>query len=253
MIYEQLLISPNPVLLRMQPARCNLSDCFLCAHCLPEWREVIGLHKKTWKLKKGDFVIREGDPVRGIYFLYAGAVKVFTAWTGQKELILRFAKQGDIVGHRGLGGVDTYPVSARALEDSVVCFISSEFLESTLITNPSLTYRLMHFYATELLKAERRMRALAHQDVRGRIAQALLELAGQFGTDKSQYINLSIKRQDIASYAGTTYETVFKFFTWLIREKIITTSGKKIRINQPDRLAGLVDGSAPANPGAATA
>ncbi len=224
----------------MQDLLCNLSDCFLCQNCIPEWRAVIGLHKKTILFKKGTHIIKAGEKVKGIYFIYTGAVKVYTAWTGQKELILRFSRKGDILGHRGLGRVDTYPISAKTMEDTKVCFISNEFLESTLKTNPSFTYKLMHFYAAELQKAEKRMRDLAHMEVKGRIADALLELSRQFGADSDHYINITIKRQDIASYAGTTYETVFKFFTELIKSKIITTTGKRIRINNPGRLRQFI-------------
>jgi CRP/FNR family transcriptional regulator len=80
------------------------------------------------------------------------------------------------------------------------------------------------------------MRDLAHMEVKGRIADAVLELAEVFGMDQNKTIAASITRQDIASYAGTTYETVFKFFTELTQAKIISTSGKSIKINTPDRL-----------------
>lgn len=220
----------------MQQVSCNLTSCFLCSHCLPEWKEVIAVKKKTVEFKKGKDIFREGEKVKGIYFIYTGSVKVYKQWGGQKQLIIRFAKAGDILGHRGLGGDEVYPITATALEDTRACFITNDFLETTLATNPSFTSRLMHFYATELQKAEKRMRNLAHMEVKGRIADAVLELARVFGQDKNNTIAASITRQDIASYAGTTYETVFKFFTELIQEKIISTSGKTIKINKPNKL-----------------
>lgn len=94
----------------------------------------------------------------------------------------------------------------------------------------------MHFYATELQKAEMRMRDLAHMEVKGRVAEALLELRNIFGVNHDQHIAATITRQDIASYAGTTYETVFKFFNELAEEKIITTNGKSIKINDSELL-----------------
>ncbi len=225
----------------MQAITCNLSNCFLCSFCIPEWKEAIAFRKTTLHIKKGKQLFAEGEKVKGIFFIYSGALKIHKQWIDEKELILRFAKAGDIAGHRGLGGADKYPVSATALEDTKACFITNEFFEALLKTDPALTHRLMNFYVSELQKAEKRMRDLAHMDVRGRIAGALLEIASFFGVDKDKFISVVITRQDIASYSGTTYETVFKFFTDLTQKKIITTSGKSIRINQPELLKRFID------------
>lgn len=220
----------------MQEVTCNVDSCFLCSFCIPAWKEAIALHKKTFQYKKGEEIFREGDPVKGIYFLYTGSVKVYKQWGDQKQLIIRFVKAGDILGHRGLGGIVNYPIGATALEDTRACFITNDFLEATLKTNHELSYKLMHFYATELQKAEKRMRDLAHMEVKGRVAEALLELMNVFGADQEQQIAANITRQDIASYAGTTYETVFKFFNELAADNIITTNGKSIKINDREKL-----------------
>jgi CRP-like cAMP-binding protein len=222
------------------PHTCDLNSCFLCKSCLPEWRELIALKKHTVLFKKGKALFAEKEAVKGIFFMYAGAVKVYKQWTDRKELILRFAKKGDIVGHRGLGGDDTYPIGATALVDTKACFISNEFLEATLKANPYFTYTLMQFYAKELQRAEKRMRNLAHMEVKGRIADALLELSGVFGLDSSGFISVPVTRQDIASYAGTTYETVFKFLGEMSRLKLISGDGKKIRINQAGSLRKFI-------------
>ncbi|HMH23237.1 MAG TPA: Crp/Fnr family transcriptional regulator [Puia sp.] len=224
----------------MQELSCNLTDCFLCKHCIPEWKEAIAVKKSTLHIKRGKQLFSEGEKVNGIFFIYSGSVKVHKKWINEKDLILRFAKAGDIVGHRGLGGVDSFPIAATAMEDTKACFINNEFLEATLKTNLPFTYKLMHFYAAELQNAERRMRNLVHMEVKGRIADALLEIALFFGLTEEKYIAITITRQDIASYAGTTYETIFKFFTELIQSKIISTSGKSIRIDDPERLRQFI-------------
>ena len=224
----------------MRNVPCNLSDCFLCKTCIPDWKAAVALNKTTWLIKKGRVIISEGDPVKGIYFLISGSVKVSKKWGDDKELILRFAGAGDILGYRGLGGEAQYPISATALEDCQVCFIPNTFLEATLKVNHELTYQLMHFYAAELQKAEKRMRDLAHMEVKGRIASALLHIADAFGLDNEQFIAAGITRQDIASYAGTTYETVFKFFAELTDKAIISTNGKRIRIDNSGELKTFI-------------
>jgi CRP-like cAMP-binding protein len=219
---------------------CNLSECFLCSNCNNGWKQLIALKKTTLFFKKGKKIFSEGEKVNGLYFLYAGAVKIHKKWLHRKELIIRFAKKGAVIGHRGLGSTKTYPVSATALEDSYVCYIENEFFETTLENNPSLSYQLMQLYADELEKAELRMRNLALMEVNGRIAGTILELQSIFGIDKNKYINVAVSRQDIAAHAGTIYETVFKLLKTLQKEKTISTSGKKIRVNDPARLRTFI-------------
>ena len=227
----------------MRDSSCNLSSCFLCSHCLPEWKELVAVKKKTFRFRKGEMIFREGEPVNGIYFLYSGAVKVHKQWVDQKELIIRFTREGDILGHRGFGAGEMYPVSATALTESKACFISNNFLETTLKADHGFTYKLMQVYATELQKAETRMRNLALMDVKGRIAGTLLELKETFGVGKDKHISVPVTRQDIASYSGTIYETVFKFLKTLTAEKTVSATGKSIRIHNEKKLQSIVERS----------
>ena len=222
----------------MPKETCNLNDCFLCQNCIKEWKELIAIKKHTYSIKKGKVLFNEGDKVEGIYFMYSGLLKVHMHWLDQKELIIRFAKPDDIVGLRGIGESHKYPISATAISDVKICFIDNHLLETTLKTNPGFTLELMHYYAVELQKTEKRMRNLVHMDVKSRLAEALLDLSHLFSHQENN--DIIVNRQDIASYAGTTYETVFKIFTELINQKIISASGKTIRILQPDKLQALI-------------
>jgi CRP-like cAMP-binding protein len=224
----------------MTEPTCGLDRCFLCRNCIPEWKQIISLRKRTFLIRKGKTLFQLGEEVKGIFFLYSGAVKIHAPWSDGREMILRFASGGDIVGHRSLGDA-SYSITATALEDTTVCFIDNEFFEVSMKANPHLTYKLMHFYAAELQEAERRMRDLTHREVKGRVAGALLDVWRLFGVNADNFIALTLTRQDIAAYAGTTYETVFKLFAELTAAGVITTSGKDIRIDQPEyllRLAG---------------
>ena len=204
-----------------------------------EWKPAIAVHKKNYKVKKGEIIFREGDPVTGIYFVYSGNVKVYKKWDEEKELIIRFAKDGAIFGHRGLGKNNVYPISAAALEPAIVCYMDLAFFEATLKVNTNLTYQLLQFFADELRESERRMRNLAHMPVKGRVAEALIALKNQFGITKEGFINIELSRQDLASYAGATYETVFRMINELVNDKLISLSGKRIHIINEETLTEL--------------
>ena len=212
----------------------------MCTHCQEDWKQLIGVKKQTLLFKKGQTIIREGDEMKGIFFIYEGVAKVAKQWGEEKELILRFGRTGDILGYRGFTEEGIYPISATAVTPLEACYITNDFLETLLKTNPSFTIALLRLYAKELHQAEKRMRDLAHRDVKGRIAQALQELIHLFGLNQEQFLTLPISRQDIASFAGTTYETVFKFFGELAEAGTLSTSGKNLQILQPLALNNFI-------------
>jgi CRP/FNR family transcriptional regulator len=209
---------------------CNLNNCYLCTHCTKDWNPAIAVHKKNFTIKKGQRIFSEGASVTGIYFIFSGKVKVHKRWDKDKEIILRFAKTGDILGHLGLGNEPIYPVSTTAIEPTMVCFIDLSFFESSLHVNPKLTYSLMKFFANELQESEKRMRNLVHMPVKERIALALLTLKKQFGITGTGALNIELTRQDLSSFAAVSYETLFKVTNDFIQNNWIELSGKSIRI-----------------------
>lgn len=220
---------------------CRADSCFMCRNCLKEWQPAIFSGKKNLKLKKGEVLFKEGEPVTGVYFVYSGSVKVYKKWDEDKDLIIRFAKGGAMLGHRGLGNNLIYPISAAALEPSIVCFIDNKLFEATLKTNSEFASQLLHFFAQELCESEKKMRNLVHMPVKNRVADALLHLKDLFGETEAGLINTDLSRQDLASFAGATYETVFRMLNELVKEKLITLSGKSIAITNPRELAKLAN------------
>lgn len=220
---------------------CDLNSCFLCRSSLPEWLPVIGMHKKNISLKKGQHLFQEGEPVTGIYFVYQGNLKVHKKWDKEKELILRFAKGGDIVGHLGLGDHTVYPVSATAIDQVTVCYVDMPFFETTLNVNPQLVIKLMRFFANELQESEKRMRNLAHMSVKGRVAQALISLKNQFGLNEQGFVNIELTRQDLASFTGAVYESLFRTINDFTEKGLINITGKNIAIKNEALLLKMIE------------
>lgn len=216
--------------MKSKKAVCDLKTCFLCRHCEKEWLPAVETNRKNLYFKKGETIFREGDSMKGMFFVIEGSVKVHKKWGADKELIVRFARAGDILGHRGLGNDTEYPVSSTALESVAVCFIDLDFFHASLKMNTAFLFRLMMFFAEELKVSERKMRDLAHMQVRGRVARALISLQEKFGEDAAGNISMPVNRQNFASYVGTTYETVFRVLNEFAGDRIIRMTGNHITI-----------------------
>ncbi|WP_145329229.1 Crp/Fnr family transcriptional regulator [Sphingobacterium siyangense] len=226
----------------MKSKKVNTCDhsCLMCRYVLQDWLGQIDLHRTNIRLKKGEQFITEGQSVRGIYFVQSGLVKVHRN-LGDKETIVRFAKKGDIVGHRGISTEQTvYPISATTLDVTQLCFVELPFFLSTLRINPELSYRLMLFFADELHLSEQKMTNLTQLPVKNRLAWSLLLLYRIFGEENIDgYIGLTLSKKDLSSYVGTTYETVYRMLGELIDLEAIAMDKKNIFIKNFQLLHDL--------------
>lgn len=214
---------------------CLREDCFLCRNISSDWLEIVRLKREVLSFKKGEVIFAEGEQVEGIYFILNGKVKIDMSW-GKRSFIVRLAGDGEILGHRGYGLDNIYPVTATTLEATNVCLISTELFQQLLKTNPDFLFKLTFFYADELKRTERRMKNLAHMPVKGRVAEALILIDHAFGTDNDGYLNYRISRKDLASMAGTVYETVIRMLNQLVDDECIELRDKAIRITNKTKL-----------------
>lgn len=212
---------------------CELNNCFLCKNVLKEWLPALKAHRKTYQFAKGETIFKQDSAVRGIYFINRGKAKVHMKWEKDKELIVRFAGDGDILGHRGYGEELVYPVSATALEASDVCFIDNAFFFSTLKINDDFLFKMMMFFAEELKISEKKMRDIALAHAKERLTKAISQLKGFLGTEDEEGTYLNISKQDLASYIGTTYVTIPKLLNELESEGIVYIDAKKIYLTEP--------------------
>ncbi len=186
--------------------------------------------KKTEiKCKKGQQFIIEGAPVNGLFFVLKGKVKVYRTGINGREQIVRFANEGEIIGHRGFGTEEYYSIGAIALEDTILCYFSKNILQEALKKEPSFTYDLMLFYADELNRSEAKVKTISQMTVRERVVDTLLYIHRKF-SNKNEFLDLPLSRKEYADYAGTTEEQVIRIFSALKKENLIATKGKKICI-----------------------
>ena len=171
----------------------------------------------------------EGAPVNGLFFVLKGKIKVFRTGINGREQIVRFAKEGEIIGHRGFGTEEHYSIGAIALEDTLLCYFSKNNLQEALLSNSKFAYDFMLFYANELNKSESKVKTISQMTVRERVIDTLLYIHRKFGSVRG-FLNLPLSRKEYADYAGTTEEQVIRIFSTLKREKLITANGRRIGI-----------------------
>ena len=205
--------------------------------------ESIGQHKIVNDYKKSSTIFYQGNPPFGIYCVLKGKVKLTKVGNDGKESIVRIAKNGDVLGHRSLFSHENYTSTATTIEDSVICFIDKKFIFELIQTNPQISINLLHKLSLEMGLAEKISTSMAQKNVRQRLAEVLLYLQENFGTQELNRHKLDIRltREELASMIGTAVETVIRVVSDFKNANLIDEEEKHLYILNVEGLRRIID------------
>lgn len=191
--------------------------------------------------RKKDYIFREGEYPKQVFFLNKGKVKTYKANDDGKELIMSLYKEGDFLGFLPMLQSTTYPETAVALEDSIISIIPQKDFFELLHNNPSVASNFLKNLAKELTEKEDQLIDLAYNSVRKRVADALVRLQNRYKEENENNFTISILRDDLASMVGTAKETVIRTLSDFKDEGIIEIKGSKITILEEKKLANMLN------------
>lgn len=178
---------------------------------------------------KGETVMSPGQPTSRLLVVHTGQLKVAHVSADGVEQILRTPGPGDVVGERAfLTG--HHPIDfVVALQDSQMCVFDHAHLAQILATHPDIGMRMLRSLSDRLTSTERLLSAVTGSDVTARIAAYLLDLPGAtVGLEAGAVgVQLPLAKKDIASYLGTTPETLSRRLAALADAGIIELRGRR--------------------------
>ncbi|MCS7177022.1 MAG: Crp/Fnr family transcriptional regulator [Candidatus Kapabacteria bacterium] len=197
--------------------------------------------KGCYFYRRGEIIFREGSYPAGIYCVHQGAVKLYRSDALGNLVIVRLAKQGDLLGYRALLSNEHYTATAEALEDCIVCFIPRPTFFEVLRRNAGLMAAITELLARDLRTAESRLASLAQKTVPQRLAEILLYLRELFGEDESGALKTSMTRRELAELVGTAPETVIRLLSDFQRKGLVSVDHRHIRVLDPVGLAHVAE------------
>ncbi len=196
---------------------------------------------KHFAFKRNDLLYREGSKINGLYCILDGIIKIYKTGTEGKEQIIRFSQKGEIIGFRSVLSNEFACTSAKAIENSTVCFIPSHTLFSIVGSNNNFSLELMKLTCRELGEANKFILNIAQKTVRERLAEILLILNETFETDKDGSLRLVITREEIANLIGTATESVIRLLSEFKSDSIISLHGRKIKLLNIPKLKKMAN------------
>lgn len=195
------------------------------------------------RLAPGQPVFHEGDPVRRVFMLANGSLKVYTLLADGRRQITGFMFPGDFLG---VSIDDEYAFTAEALVPSELWWFTRAAFDRFVEENPKVERELYRLAAHELAAAQSQMVLLGRKTAAERLASfimSLLERQELVAGESRTALDLPMSRLDIADYLGLTKETVSRMLAHLRGRRLIRLASQDcIEILDREGLMEMAEG-----------
>ena len=160
------------------------------------------LSARELRVKKGQFILREGDSTRMIGIVLSGAAQVIREdYYGNRSIMARIEPLQLFGESYAFSGVDVLPVSIVAHEDSHILMVDSQRITSccshACSFHHQMIFNLLHLVSTHNLMLHQKMQITAKRTTRDKLMAYLLIQAKQAGKN---IFTIPYDRQGLADY-----------------------------------------------------
>jgi len=206
----------------------------------PAVRDDLGLLGTRARFRKHDMMFRAGSDGRDVYVLMSGRVKVYALSPVGRAVTLWFCLPGEVFGLAEMARSSPRTVYAEACTDAEVLILPCDRLRARLGSDAATAMLLVDMLSCRLRQLSDAMLNLIADDVNTRVAKLLLRLHARYGRlqESGGYLlDLPLTHQEMADMIGTSRQSVSSAITDLRQRGLLTTTGHRLYLTDPERLA----------------
>jgi len=227
------------------------AGCASCSSRRPGWFCSLGsavladleLATSTISLPAQASLFTQGEDARCLYLICSGYLKLTAGRQDDKQMIVRVAGPGSMLGLYAVLSHGMYEVSAESLTTAQLRPVERDRFLGFLRSHREAQMRAVQCICQEYRFAlQDACRIALSETVAVRLGRLLLELAHQIGEhmDSGEYrFPLLLTHEEMASMTCTTRETVTRTLGQFRKEGWISIEDSVITLHQPNRLQML--------------
>jgi CRP-like cAMP-binding protein len=198
---------------------------------------------RSLRIPKNSNVFEQGEDAHSFFVLLHGHVRASKTTPAGEQVVVRYVAPGESFGVAMAIGLQRYPATATAVDDSIVLAWPSATWPRLVEQYPSLATSTLRTVGSRLQETHTRVIEMSTQQVEQRVAHALLRLAKQSGrkVEAGIEIDFPISRQDIAQMTGTTLHTVSRLLSGWEQRGLIESGRQRIVLREPHKLVVLAE------------
>ncbi|WP_044338217.1 Crp/Fnr family transcriptional regulator [Rossellomorea aquimaris] len=157
---------------------------------------------------------------KNLYMIQSGKIKLYKNSEDGRKIILTMLGEGDFFSNIAHLSLDDEGVYAEAIDETIVWIISLKQLDSLSVTQPIFLAELYYTFCQHMKQRNMFLERIMYAPVKERILYFMSFLVKKFGEKHGRFIKITVPltHQDIASFIGSTRETVTSLTKELISE-----------------------------------
>jgi CRP/FNR family transcriptional regulator len=199
----------------------------------PEQLELLSENCASVPLKRGDMLMQQGALSSNIAYLKNGLAKIHIRGPYHEQLI-KLIKAPAYLGLPNTFGDKINNYSVTVVENSEVCFIDINAFKNLLASNDKFAYEIILTLCNYELDSFKRCASRTQKQLRGNIADVLLDLSDRIY--HSPTFTIPLTRSEMGNYIDTSRESVSRVLSEFEEDGIIRVSGKNITILKKETL-----------------
>jgi CRP/FNR family transcriptional regulator, cyclic AMP receptor protein len=192
--------------------------------------------------RRGEAIFREGDDPGGVVVILSGRAKVAISGVSGRDVVLAFPGPGELIGELSATAGRPRTATVAALDNVEAITMRADQFRRFVSAHPRVASVVFEHVAALLAEADRQRVDFATRDVTARIANRLVELAGEAGEPEAGglRIALPLSQEELAAWTGASREAVARSLHLLRELGWVETGRREIRVLNADALRMLV-------------
>lgn len=213
----------------------------LFADLPPEHLTPLAAALERQSYRKGQVILRQGEPGDSLYVILSGQVRIYTLSPDGYEVSVWICSKGDFFGEMALLTNQPRSANVEAMRRTEALRLHRHAFRSHLLSNPQAAIRIIETLSERLRRTTESVEGLVALNVNQRIARKLLELAAHHGIRQADgiLIDLDLSQEAMASLVGTTRESANRALSALREQGIVQIERVRILVTQPEALEKL--------------
>lgn len=199
-------------------------------------------HGTRLTYKKGEFIIRPGETLSGIFYIASGLVKAYDITKYGEENLLIVRKEHEIFPLIwAITGQERHVIYEALAPTEVWRLDRAQYLKF-IESNSEVLAPLLDMTVEMYRIHSERIINLEYRSVRERLVSFLLTMSTRFGrvTDGGTVIEVPLKQQDIASSINASRETTSRELTALDRKGLVDSGQPQIILKDIETLKSFL-------------